>query len=253
MAESLVYDLLKESGNEIFKIGYEAILPGLARIEESFKRNSEVGEKIRTIPDFFVIDKLGNPHLVEVKFRWNPEGHEKDAKKLERIKNFWKECFIFYINCSQKPYFRVSKYPFVNKSNQLIAELVRNLEFFNITQELLNKFDVLVEKYLKSTLNNPKNKNQLVNKKIRGKNFLRTMPNSWKLTKSSISIPEDKENLLKNIWKIGKTTACFDVFLWNNEDILFCESKHRGKDKLTKAQTKFIEGALACGIKKRIF
>ena len=57
MAESLVYDLLKESGNEIFKIGYEAILPGLARIEESFKRNSEVGEKIRTIPDFFVTQK----------------------------------------------------------------------------------------------------------------------------------------------------------------------------------------------------
>ncbi len=84
-----------------------------------------------------------------------------------------------------------------------------------------------------------------------GKNFIRTMPNSWKLAQSSIPIPEDKENLLKRIWKAGKTTACFDVFLWKNGDILFCESKHKGKDKLTKAQTKFIEGALACGIKKK--
>lgn len=81
-----------------------------------------------------------------------------------------------------------------------------------------------------------------------GKNFLRTMPTSWKLAQRNIHIPEDKENLLKSIWKTGETTACFDVFLWKGGDILFCESKHKGKDKLTKAQTKFIEGALACGI-----
>ena len=153
MAESLIYDLLKESGNEVFKIGYEAILPGLARIEESFKRNSEVGEKVRSIPDFFVIDKSGNPYLVEVKFRWNPAGHENDARKLERIKDSWKECFVFFVNCSEKPYFRVSKYPFANDSGQLIVEPVRNLGFFNITQELLDKFDALVEKYLTPTLN----------------------------------------------------------------------------------------------------
>src|SRR3989344_9270661 len=89
MAESLVYDLLKESGNEVYKIGYEAILPGLARIEESFKRNSDVGEKIRSIPDFFVIDKSGNPYLIEVKFRWHPSGHENDLKRLERIEGSW--------------------------------------------------------------------------------------------------------------------------------------------------------------------
>lgn len=153
MAESLAYNLLKESGNEIFKIGYEAILPSLARIEESFKRNSEVGEKIRSIPDFFVIDQVGNPYLVEVKFRWNPAGHERDAKILARIKDSWKECFVFYINCSEKPYFRVSKYPFANESGQLIVEPLQNLKFFNITQELLDKFDVLVEKYLTPTLN----------------------------------------------------------------------------------------------------
>ena len=152
MAESLVYDLLKESGNEIYRIGYEAILPGLTRIEESFKRNSEVGEKIRSIPDFFVIDKSDNPHLVEVKFRWNPAGHEKDLKKLERIKNSWKESYVFYVNCSEKPYFRVSKDPFVNNVGWLVTEPIENLKFLGITQELLDKFDTLVEKYLTPTL-----------------------------------------------------------------------------------------------------
>ena len=152
MAESLVQDLLRESGNEVYRIGYEAILPGLTRIEESFNRNSEVGEKVRSIPDFFVIDKSGDPHLIEVKFRWNPSGHKNDAKMLERIRNVWKECLVFYVNCSEKPYFRVSKNPFVGSSGKLVTEPVENLKNFNVTSELLGKFDVLVEKYLSPTL-----------------------------------------------------------------------------------------------------
>ena len=81
-----------------------------------------------------------------------------------------------------------------------------------------------------------------------GVHFLKDMPTSWKLSQHNISIPPDKEALLKNIWKTGKTTACFDVFAWKDDKILFCEGKHKGKDRLTKAQIKFIEGTLACGI-----
>jgi len=81
-----------------------------------------------------------------------------------------------------------------------------------------------------------------------GIHFLRDMPTSWKLSQHNTSIPSDKKALLQNIWKTGKTTACFDVFAWKGNEILFCEGKHKGKDRLTKAQTKFIEGALTCGI-----
>ena len=81
-----------------------------------------------------------------------------------------------------------------------------------------------------------------------GVHFLKDMPTSWKLSSHNISIPPDREALLRNIWKTGKTTACFDVFAWKGNEILFVEGKHKGKDRLTKAQTKFIEGALACGI-----
>lgn len=153
MAESLIYDLLKESGNEVFRIGYEAILPGLARIEKSFKRNTEVGEKIRAIPDFFVIDKSSNPHLIEVKFRWHPSGHENDSARLERVRKSWGECLIVFVNCSQKPFFRISKFPYVNDSGMVISEPVLNCDFLGITKELLDKFDILVEKYFSPTLN----------------------------------------------------------------------------------------------------
>lgn len=150
MAESLVYDLLKESGNEVYRIGYEAILPGLARIEESFKRKSEVGEKIRSIPDFFVIDRSGSPHLVEVKFRWDSKWHTNDLKMLGLLKNNWQEVIIAVASCYEKPYFRFCQYPFD------IVEPIQNLEFLGITQELVHKFDILAKKYFTPTLYAPK-------------------------------------------------------------------------------------------------
>lgn len=81
-----------------------------------------------------------------------------------------------------------------------------------------------------------------------GTHYLRTMPNEWKLGSEHVSIPADKEGLLRRIWKTARTTACFDVFAWRDGQILFCEAKRTGKDRLTAAQQKFIEGALACGV-----
>jgi hypothetical protein len=81
-----------------------------------------------------------------------------------------------------------------------------------------------------------------------GPNFVRTMPLGWALKSEHVSIPADKEELLKKIWTTAKSAACFDVFAWKGGDLLFCEGKRAGRDKLTKPQHKFIEGALACGI-----
>lgn len=81
-----------------------------------------------------------------------------------------------------------------------------------------------------------------------GTHYLNSMPQSWSLKSKHISIPIEKENLLKLIWNTGKTTACFDVVVWQGDKILFCEAKRLKKDRLTEAQKKFIQGALACGI-----
>jgi hypothetical protein len=74
------------------------------------------------------------------------------------------------------------------------------------------------------------------------------MPKGWSLKTEHISIPTDKEAILKDIWRAGLTTACFDVFAWQGSELLFCEAKHQGKDNLTNAQTRFIEAALKFGI-----
>jgi hypothetical protein len=82
-----------------------------------------------------------------------------------------------------------------------------------------------------------------------GCNFLNTMPKSRKFSKYSKDIPEEKKELLEKIWKTGKTRACFDIFAWKKNEVIFCEAKRKSKDKLTLGQRKFIQAALACGIK----
>lgn len=81
-----------------------------------------------------------------------------------------------------------------------------------------------------------------------GIHYLNKRPTSWDLSLHNISIPSEKKDLLRDIWENGKTRACFDVFVWKDNNILFCEVKHKGKDKLTKAQSKFIAGALSSGV-----
>ena len=81
-----------------------------------------------------------------------------------------------------------------------------------------------------------------------GTHYLRSMPHTWSLKSEHTSISEDKEELLQRIWKTAKTTACFDVFAWHGNQLVFFEAKRTGKDKLTSAQIRFIQGALTCGV-----
>ena len=82
-----------------------------------------------------------------------------------------------------------------------------------------------------------------------GLRFFRSMPQSWRAT-SDATIPDHLLALIQRIWKVGYTTGCFDVLAWrrSGEQFTFVESKRRGRDRLTKAQLRFIEGALACGV-----
>lgn len=151
MAETLFEELMRQSGNIVYRFGYEAIVQNLTQLEEKFDRYSEVGERIRAIPDFIVIDKKGKPDFVEVKFRWKPELHENDYKRLEQIDKFWKAKMVF-INCWEQPYFRVTDPPYIDKNKNLkLKPLLEELSW-KIDKELYNEYEKLVHKYLTPTL-----------------------------------------------------------------------------------------------------
>jgi hypothetical protein len=85
-----------------------------------------------------------------------------------------------------------------------------------------------------------------------GPYYLNDMPKDWKTRPQRVLIPEDKEKILKDIWRTGRTRACFDVFAWTDSQspqFLFCEAKdYRNRDKFTRGQLRFIDAALTIGI-----
>lgn len=151
MAETLVEELLMQSGNVVYRFGYEAIVQNLAQLANSFDHYSEVGEKIRAIPDFIVVDRKGKPDFVEVKFRWKPELHSTDYEMLERIERFWKAKIIF-VNCWEQPYFRISEPPYLDKDKKLKLKSLLEEKNWRIDKKLYDDYEELVHKYLSPTL-----------------------------------------------------------------------------------------------------
>jgi hypothetical protein len=150
MAETLVEELLKKSGNKVYRFGYEAILQNLSQIQKSFENHSEAGERIRAIPDFIVIDEHDTPIFLEVKFRGNGELHNHDNERLERIKTFWKAKIIF-VNCKRRPFFEVSTPPYFQ--NGLFEKTPLEKEAaWKIDADAYRAAEVLVEKYLSKPL-----------------------------------------------------------------------------------------------------
>ena len=151
MAETLVEELLKKSGNVVYRFGYEAIVQNLAMLTDTFNHHSEVGEKIRATPDFIVVSKKGNPVFVEVKFRWKPELHSNDYEMIKRIEKFWNAIIIF-VNCWKQPYFRISKLPYLDKKKNLILKPLISIVDWNINTSVYNEYEELVYRYLTPTL-----------------------------------------------------------------------------------------------------
>lgn len=151
MAETLVEELLRKSGNTIYRFGYEAILQNLTQIERSFDGGGETGSRIRAIPDFIVLDKDGVPTFLEVKFRWNGQLHEHDHERLDRIKSFWNAKIIF-VNSSKKPFFQISNPPYFDEQGNFLTHPLKEETAWRIDSEEYQKFEALVEKYLTSNL-----------------------------------------------------------------------------------------------------
>ena len=153
MAETLVEELLKKSGNKVYKFGYESITQNLVQPDEIFNGNTEVGQKIRTIPDFIVVNKKGIPEFVEVKFRWNAEPNEKDMLPFQTAAKYWKAPIIL-VSCKEKPYFRVMMPPYFDAKGNFKTVPLERVSEWNIDKDALEHGEELVATYLGSTMIN---------------------------------------------------------------------------------------------------
>jgi hypothetical protein len=48
--------------------------------------------------------------------------------------------------------------------------------------------------------------------------------------------------------RLGGRGGCFDVFAWQNGDVIFCEAKRLKRDTLRLSQRKWIEAAICEGV-----
>ncbi len=148
MAESLIEELLKKCGNKVYRFGYEAVLQNLTQLERVFDRESEMGHRISSIPDFIVINKQGKPFLVEVKFRTDlVVFNSNEIRRLEFIEKFWKAKIILLT--TQQPYFRVSNSPYLNEKQEWNWIPIKEDSNFEISDDILGEFNKLLEKYYK--------------------------------------------------------------------------------------------------------
>jgi hypothetical protein len=151
MAETLVEELLKKSGNTVYRFGYEAILQNLTQLQKSFDFHSDAGERIRAIPDFIVIDTAGNPVFVEVKFRRDGDLYGDDVERLKRIRDLWRASVII-VNCTEKPFFRVTKPEYFDEHGDLDWKTLAEETAWKIDAALYDEYEELVTKYLGAPL-----------------------------------------------------------------------------------------------------
>ncbi len=161
MAETLVEEMLKKCGNQVYRFGYESTLQNLTQLEAKFDKHTEVSERMRAIPDFIVIDGEGKPAFVEVKFRKDPmdELHEETIDKLERVEKYWNAEMIF-VNCAEAPYFRISRPPYFKNPSLpkrgVVSEPLMSVAAWNIKKDVYAEYESLVEKYLAPTVGEKK-------------------------------------------------------------------------------------------------
>lgn len=152
MAETLVEELLRASGNTVYRFGHEQVLPHLDQIGKGFQRNTDMGDRIRAIPDLVVVDKEERASLVEVKFRWTPTGplHHNTIESLKRTEKYWKAKVVF-VNCVKKPFYRVMEPPYF-KERGIKTKSILDIEEWNIDPGLYDEYEHLALKYFNATL-----------------------------------------------------------------------------------------------------
>lgn len=153
IAESLVEELLKKNGDRVYRFGSETVLQNLTQLGKGFDRESEVGKKISSIPDFIVISQQKTPIFVEVKFRTDPEALEEELLlEKEYLEKFWEAKIILVT--TKKPYFRVLSPPYFQKEKRegwpipiFRWQPIEGDLDLGIDTEILKNFEKLVKKY----------------------------------------------------------------------------------------------------------
>ena len=118
LAEGLVEQMLKASGCRVYRLGAEAALENIAQLEDEFSKDSDLGKKMASIPDFAVMGCRERPVFVEVKFRAEPESLEEELLLEKEPQEIFWQAKIVLVTIKEKPFFRVLTPPYFSKEKR---------------------------------------------------------------------------------------------------------------------------------------
>ena len=75
------------------------------------------------------------------------------------------------------------------------------------------------------------------------------------LPPSSCRLPAQVQRLYSRIVNRngGKKSGCWDVLAWKGNQLLFIESKRKGRDSIRRSQRRWLEAAMKAGVPRRSF
>ena len=82
------------------------------------KKGDIEAEKVRTMPDFIVMDEEGDVSFVEVKFRSNGILDDKNKSLISKIAECWPETRLIFVT-PQEPYFLISRVKDLKRTGKL--------------------------------------------------------------------------------------------------------------------------------------
>ena len=108
------------------------------------RQDSIVALKIRTMPDFIVMDKNNNVFFVEVKYRANGESDLAFKEWLRKAVRYWPEAKLLLVH-PYEPYFQISTILDYAKSGKLYS--VDRDKFVRVTRDITIKYNEMIKKY----------------------------------------------------------------------------------------------------------
>jgi hypothetical protein len=64
-----------------------------------------------------------------------------------------------------------------------------------------------------------------------------------------VVLPNGPDALLETIYtRAGRRTGAFDVIVWQGDQMLFAESKRKGKDRIRDSQRRWLSAAIEVGV-----
>jgi len=106
MAECIVEEMLRDSGYQVYKFGYEMVLQHLKgiKLEDNYVKRIIIG-----MPDFIVVDRNNCPNFLEVKYRKDGNLNlSKDKLRVANLGKDWAESRLMIVSLN-KPHFQISR------------------------------------------------------------------------------------------------------------------------------------------------